>query len=419
MFKSIEKEKYNIALFGLSLVAIYTIHLKNLYIFFGHNSLVDHFVDWEFIKGFAKCAIENKNRFFDNSCDILNRASVYPPSWIYTPQIIYFIKNEFIFFIGILLLLISIFMFVKVDNLYKFILLFFITTSPYFLYAYQRLNIDLIILPIVFFIFYNFDKKDFLIKIFKHFGIVFLSVLKIYPGILYLFFFKEKKTYQISLYLLSFLIITFFLFFHQSEILIMFENKEMAGLPGYGSFSGNNFFYFLFKVFKFHLNPFSPVFLLVNLIIVLCVLLFVKENKNTKLNLETNKVYFFVAGFLILIFCFIVSYNIIYRLIFVLLLVPLLMDNNFYKLKINKILTVIFLICFFMKAHAITALLNIFILDYLNILNSNIKLNDSHGPLPYYDLWDGFLQWIMVVTLLALFKKNGFHKHLIPQVNRI
>ena len=95
------------------------------------------------------------------------------------------------------------------------------------------------------------------------------------------------------------------------------------------------------------------------------------------------------------------------------------MDNNFYKLKINKVLTVIFLICFFMKAHVITALLNIFILDYLNILNSNIKLNDAHGPLPYYDLWDGFLQWIMMGTLLALFKINGFHKYLIPQINRI
>jgi len=75
MFKNFEKEKYNIALFCLSFFAIYLIHLKNLYIFFGHNTLVDNFIDWEFVKGFAKCAMENKNRFFDNSCDILNRDS--------------------------------------------------------------------------------------------------------------------------------------------------------------------------------------------------------------------------------------------------------------------------------------------------------------------------------------------------------
>ena len=419
MLNKIDEEKYNFALFCLSFVAIYLIHIQNLYIFFGHNSLAAHFVDWEFVKGFAKCAIENKNRFFDNSCDILSRDPVYPPSWLYTPQIIYFIKNEFIFFISILFLLVSIFKFVKIDNLNKFLLLFLIIISPYFLYAYQRLNVDLIILPVVFFISFNLEKKGLLKKTLKYFGIVFISILKIYPGILYLFFLREKKFYQLFFYILTAVLILLFLFKHHSEILVMLGNKEMAGLPGYGSFSGNNFFYFLSNLFGMNVSPFSTIFLFFNLIIVVTTLIFIRENKISKLNLDTNKINFFISGFLILIFCFVVGYNIIYRLIFILLLIPLLIDNEFVKLKKNKILSFMFIVCFFLKAHTITLFLNLFILDHLNIFKLDIALSTPQEPLPYYDLWDGFLQWIMMIILLVLFKTNGFHNHLISRINAI
>ena len=241
------------------------IHYDNYYIQLGHLAYAENFIDWEFVRGFAKCAMEEKNRYFDNSCDVLNRNVVYPPLWIHTPTFIYFIKPEFLFWLMYTAVLVTIIKFIKIDNFKKVFLLLAVILSPNFLYAFQRLNVDLIFLVLTFFIILIYDQKNQFIKIFGDFILLCISFLKIYPIILFLFTLREKKIKIFFLFLIGCIFCGLIFLNYKEEIMVMFKNINMAGLPGSGTFSGSSFYYFLLKLMEISVTPHFFVFKILNL----------------------------------------------------------------------------------------------------------------------------------------------------------
>lgn len=384
------------------------VHYNNYYIQLGHIAYTENFIDWEFVKGFAKCAIENKNRYFENSCDILNRDVVYPPLWLHTPPIIYFIKPEFLFWLTYTLVLFVIIKFINIDNFKKVFLLLAIISSPNFLYAFQRLNVDLVFLLLIFLIILIYEKKNYLVRIIGDFILLSISFLKIYPIILFLFSLKEKKIKIFTLFLIGLFFLILTIFNYKDEIQIMLRSINMAGLPGSGTFSGSSFYYFILKLMGISVSPHFFIFKILNLFFALSIFLITK-NKSQKLEVEEKfslNEKFWVAGFLIIIFCFITGYNVNYRLIFITLLIPLFFDRNFNSEKLNQNLIKIFFIIYFLRSHSITFVVNFLLVDPNLILEN---LNDT-----YFDLYDAALQWILIGILIYIFKKNHFLKKLVP-----
>lgn len=387
------------------------IHYNKLYHYFGHHSFSSNFVDWEFIRGFAKCNIENKNRFYDLSCDIMDRRVVYPPTWNYTPKIIYYFNSNFIFLLSVVSIFSLAAKFVTIKKISHGVLIFLIFSSPYFLYGYHRLNIDIIFLPILFVSIYFLKNNR---NIISSSIIVFCSFLKIYPVAIYALFFKQKKGFFILIgvsALMSFLI----LFFHFDEIVIMLKNSDMAGGPGNGTFSGNNLFYFISKVFINNPAEQNPIYIFLNLILLSLIYFLIPNQNYLENDLKNLESLFFVAGFLILIFCFITSYNINYRLMYILFFLPLFFSDNFNNNTLNKKLSLIFLILFLCKGHVNTFLGNISILEYFNFIQTDISsLFKTGTTYSYYlNFIDSIFQWVMIIILVKIFKQNNFKKIII------
>ncbi len=384
------------------------IHYNNYYIQLGHIAYAENFIDWEFVRGFAKCTIEGKNRYFENSCDILNRDVVYPPLWLHTPGIVYFIKPDFLFWLIYSTVLAVIIKFIKINNFKKIFLLLAIMSSPNFLYAFQRLNVDLIFLLLIFFLIIVYEQKNYFGKIFGDFLLLGISFLKIYPAILFLLTLKEKKIKIFIIFLIGCVFLTLTFLNYKDEIIIMFKNINMAGLPGSGTFSGSSFYYFTLKLIGISSSPHSIIFKILNLTFVILLFLLIKDNSK-KLSIGDGfslNEKFWVAGFLIITFCFVTGYNVNYRLIFIMLLLPLFFDQRFYSEKLNQHLIKIFFVIYFLRNHSITLIVNFLLID------PNFMLENLNNT--YYDLYDAALQWIFIGNLIYIFKKNYFHRKLVP-----
>ena len=410
-------KKFNINPYALSfifaaLIWMYVIHYHNLYPYLGHYSFAPSFYDWEFVRGFAKCAIENKNRFFELSCDAGNRASVYPPAWIYTPKIFYYLKPDFVFWTTFTFFLLTIVKWISIHNMKRWLLVFFIIFSPYFLYAYQRLNVDLMFLILMFLcITWLVHQK----KIYQYYSAtlyVCLSVLKIYPIILGLLFMKEKKKLLIFIFSLMGILGLFFIIIHHAEIKVMLSNKMWAGLPGSGTFSGNTLYYALLKNLGINAPMFSSWYTLLNLLLIGLIFVLCPKNQ-TQLHHSKRSQTFWVAGFLILLFSFILSYNVNYRLVFVLLFIPLFFETSFAKNKINQKLMIVFLVLFFFRSHIPTVISNLAILNASGVIDLQQVLSPSNFKLGLkIDLFDSVLQWFIIASLIYIYKFNFYRQRL-------
>lgn len=390
----------------LSFSILYLVHFENLYVFLGHHAVSKaDFIDWEFIRGFAKCTLEDKNRFYNNNCDIFNRRSVYPPIWSYTPGIVYFIKPIFVFWLSFFLITFTIMKFIKLKNIFQLFFILIILYSPAFLYAYERLNIDIFILVLTFILVYFYHSKSKLKKIMSKFLFIFLVLLKIYPVAISPLFLNLSKKKLITFFLVTCFTAVLFLFFNFDDYIVMMNNKDMAGLPGSGTFGGSSLFYFLTKIFGFQISPYSILLIFFNILFI-SIVFFIKFPKITlKNNLLTLDEKFWITGFLILIFCFIIGYHVNYRLIFILLLIPLFFNEEFKKDRINFILMNLFFIFFLIRFHSMTLVINLALNGYFVTQND---FNDS-----MYDIYDSLLQWAMIVILLIIFRRNNFYEKLI------
>lgn len=94
---------------------------------------------------------------------------------------------------------------------------------------------------------------------------------------------------------------------------------------------------------------------------------------------------------------------------YILLLIPLFLDRDFVQRFKNKNFIILFLFLFFFKSHINTVLGNIAILEYQNLINTNVsQLFKENSQYSYFlNLIDAIIQWMMMGILIYLFKKNN------------
>ncbi|MBD1157312.1 hypothetical protein IDH10_04025 [Pelagibacterales bacterium SAG-MED20] len=312
------------------------------------NDAANLFADWTVILQANLCIDKGYDVFLDNPCDYWNRKHVYGEILLYLPFIKAVPKFYFLVFpimINLLFVYTIVRLFTYQVNIKYFSLFILILNTPVLL-AIERANIDIIIFVIMVFIAKN---KNI---IFKHMAIVFAVMLKFYPLSLSILFFFEKNTKKIITNLLIILLLILaMIFFQWGNLLKIFSNEMQFTGYGYGvyefSFIGGFKFikeltiyignkdYYLVKYIYLFLVVFVPVGL-INLYY------FKKLNQHTSINkmlIENNfenKLYILSSA--LILSCYFLLSNFIYREIFFLGLIPFILreeknenDNNFFS----------------------------------------------------------------------------------------
>ena len=308
------------------------------------NDAANLFADWTVILQANLCIDKGYDVFLDNPCDYWNRAHVYGEVLLYLPFIKTMPKFYFLVFpiiINLLFVYTIVRLFTYQSNIRYFSLFILILNTPVLL-AIERANIDIIIFLMTVLIAKN--KNIFL----KHITIIFAVMLKFYPlSLSILFFFEEnKKKIIINLVIILSLILTIIFFQWNNLLKILSNNMQSIGY-GYGVFEfsfiggfkflkelnvyiGNNDYHFLKYIYLF-LVVLMPV-VLINFHY------FKKLNKYILIN-ETfiennfeNKLY--ILSSVIILSCYFLLSNFVYREIFFLGLIPLILKEE--KNEYNK-----------------------------------------------------------------------------------
>lgn len=328
-----------------------------------NNGVLSLFVDWTVILNANVCLEKGFDVFLENPCDQWKRKHVYGDILLYIPYIKTFPKFYFLYlpiiFGFLFLTVISNFLIVLNDKKYLVSSLFFIFSVPTIL-VIERSNIDLLIFLILFLVSKNYSL------ILNYLLIILSTITKFYPIVFTAIFFFNKK---IILKILTLISISFLILFLQKESLIkIFENQGQFSAFGLYSFSLISLLK-IFSVFKISYGNYDYTWLkyLYMLIFVIFPIFFLNfknysniksfASKMTFDNTSTFEQRFFILSSIVILFCYFVFENFVYREIFFLGLIPYLLNNksindNFFSkflyffLVIKFLLTTIFIVVF-------------------------------------------------------------------------
>lgn len=328
-----------------------------------NNGVLSLFVDWTVILNANVCLEKGFDVFLENPCDQWKRKHVYGDILLYIPYIKTFPKFYFLYlpiiFGFLFLTVISNFLIVLNDKKYLVSSLFFIFSVPTIL-VIERSNIDLLIFLILFLVSKNYSL------ILNYLLIILSTITKFYPIVFTAIFFFNKK---IILKILTLISISFLILFLQKESLIkIFENQVQFSAFGLYSFSLISLLK-IFSVFKISYGNYDYTWLkyLYMLIFVIFPIFFLNfknysniksfASKMTFDNTSTFEQRFFILSSIVILFCYFVFENFVYREIFFLGLIPYLLNNksindNFFSkflyffLVIKFLLTTIFIVVF-------------------------------------------------------------------------
>ena len=293
------------------------------------NGVANIFADWSVILNANLCK-DRLDIYFDNPCDLWNRAHVYGSILLNFPYI-----NDFIKFYYLIIPIIFNFIFIFVissffnfKNKFEYISLFpFILSIPVLL-GIERANIDILIFLFVCLISIN---KSLLIN---YLSIMLTTLSKFYPIILISIFLFKKNIKQIiinSIILTS--IILIILFFEFEDLKKIFINKNQISASGLSAFSFIVSFEY-FNNFKIKINNFDYIFLkylFVFIILIIPIFFLIKNSKKNifadnsiknliLLNTYENRLY--ILSSIVILVCYFTVKNFLYREIFFLGLVP-------------------------------------------------------------------------------------------------
>ena len=328
-----------------------------------NNGVLSLFVDWTVILNANVCLEKGFDVFLENPCDQWKRKHVYGDILLYIPYIKTFPKFYFLYlpiiFGFLFLTVISNFLIVLNDKKYLVSSLFFIFSVPTIL-VIERSNIDLLIFLILFLVSKNYSL------ILNYLLIILSTITKFYPIVFTAIFFFNKK---IILKILTLISISFLILFLQKESLIkIFENQVQFSAFGLYSFSLISLLK-IFSVFKISYGNYDYTWLkyLYMLIFVIFPIFFLNfknysniksfASKMTFDNTSTFEQRFFILSSIVILFCYFVFENFVYREIFFLGLIPYLLNNksindNFFSkflyffLVVKFLLTTIFIVVF-------------------------------------------------------------------------
>ena len=300
------------------------------------NGIINVFADWTVILNANICQEKGYDTYINNPCDPWNGKHVYGEILLYIPFISNFSNFYFIYLPVILnlIFLYTIIDFFKFENKIGYVCLIFIVLSAPVILAIERANIDITIFLLLILISKN---KNILIN---YLILILTTISKFYPICMVIIFLFKKRIKKISINILLFLLIIFFILFSQSESLIkIFDNRNQFSGSGIYNFSFKGVLNFLLN-FKIIYNSKSYDFIkylfLMSLLIVpifLTILFNFKKifNNNSILNLFNEDIFenrIYILSSTVILFCFFSFSNYFYREIFFLGLIPWLLKNR-------------------------------------------------------------------------------------------
>ena len=317
------------------------------------SGIINLFADWSVILNANLCQEKGYDTYVNNPCDQWNRKHVYGEILLYIPFINNFSNFYFIYLPVILnlIFLYTIIDFFKFENKIGYVCLIFIILSAPVILAIERANIDITIFLLLILISKN---KNILIN---YLILILTTISKFYPICMVIIFLFKKRIKKISINIILFLLIIFFILFSQSESLIkIFDNRNQFSGSGIYNFSFKGVLDFLlnFKIIYNSKNyDFIKYLILVSLLVVpifLTILLNFKKifKNNSILNLFNEDIFenrAYILSSTVVLFCFFSFSNFFYREIFFLGLIPWLLKNRY--LTENKFINLYFYILIF------------------------------------------------------------------------
>ena len=263
-------------------------------------------------------------------------------------------------FLPYILIFIFIFLTIKIikpTGKVEVILLFLCLMNPSTLFAYDRLNVDLLVYILAITICFN------RIYFINWFLTLFISFVKIYPATLFINVFLEdqKRTLvKICLIIILIFLSTMVYFFYFADYIMYFFSNMTSGKAGYHYlFSLNS----LPKIFKYIFNINYQILLVIFYLSFILFVIKIYRNYSSSLNEKNNEIYslnsklFMIGGFLTLI-SYIIFSNWLYREIFLILMIPYVLRS-----RIDSKNNIFFFLIYFFIARYFF----LFLYAYLNI----------------------------------------------------
>jgi len=296
------------------------------------------FADWSVIINANICDNKGFDVFIDNPCDLWGRRHVYGKILLYLP----FIDNNKVFYLLVLPLLINIlFLFIIInlidyDLIKKFYISLVFIISPAVLLSIDRANIDILIFLMMVLI---AKSKNYFVNNL----LIFISTLsKFYPVFLsFLFIFSSNLKKIAFSYIIFLFLIFLILFFQQDELSKIFLSKQQfSASGGIFEFSFNGLLITFNNLINSQYNEVLNYFIFLTIILILVFFNYYVTFslfKNTKelINIFNDNVYenrIFILSISVIIFCYFLFSNYLYREIFFLGLIPYIIkikqDNN-------------------------------------------------------------------------------------------
>ena len=296
------------------------------------------FADWSVIINANICDNKGFDVFIDNPCDLWGRRHVYGKILLYLP----FIDNNKVFYLLVLPLIINIlFLFIIInlidyDLIKKFYISLVFIISPAVLLSIDRANIDILIFLMMVLI---AKSKNYFVNNL----LIFISTLsKFYPIFLsFLFIFSSNLKKIAFSYIIFLFLIFLILFFQQDELSKIFLSKQQfSASGGIFEFSFNGLLITFNNLINSQYNEVLNYFIFLTIILILVFFNYYVTFslfKNTKelINIFNDNVYenrIFILSISVIIFCYFLFSNYLYREIFFLGLIPYIIkikqDNN-------------------------------------------------------------------------------------------
>ena len=301
-----------------------------------NNGGVNIFADWSVIINANLCFEKGLDVYSNNPCDQWGRKHVYGNILLNIPFIQSF-KNFYFFMFPILFNLLFLYVtinFFKFNNYIEYFMIFPFMLSPSIILSIERANIDIIIFLIVVFI--SFNKK----LLFNYIPLLFVTLSKFYPISLATIFLFEKKFSKIILnFIVFFILIISLLYLQYDDLVKIFNNSKQFIGGGIYNFSFNGLALYITSlniiIDNKNLNWIKYLGIFVFLIIPILITLrfqirfifknYIIKDKLTE-NIYENRLY--LLSSVVILSCYFLFSNYIYREIFFLGLIPWILKER-------------------------------------------------------------------------------------------
>ena len=373
------------------------------------------FTDWTVILQANLCYEKGFDVFLDNPCDYWQRKHVYGEILLYLPFIKDLPKFYFLIFpiiINLIFILTIVRLFTYNENIKYFSIFLFIINPPVLL-AIERANIDIIIFLLTVLMAKN---KNLILN---HITIILVTISKFYPICLSILFFFEKGIKKIIVNLIIVLLSIFVLLIFQWDNLIkIFDNQNQFTAHTYGvyefSFLGGYEFIKNLSIFfenkDYFWIKYAYIFFIVLVPVMIVNFNFFKKLKKDYLidellieNNFENKLYILSSTLILL--CYFLFSNFIYREIFFLGLIPFILKNE------KKIISNNFFIFYFY------ILSFKFIFSSVLIYSSRNNIFQNFEPIIIVLKHTVDFYIISIVLLIFVIYLKNFYKNILKEIN--